>query len=465
MTARDDRISQLSMATRSTNHESQSAGGFQHEVSSLHGVQHFVIMSLEVHVQTRAQLLPDPHADCVTAICYCIRHETQQQQQGAAYKDPVGCLVVSPSEEELSRCWWPKPDWEMEIVPDEAALFHALIACIRRWDPDFILGYELEQSSLGFLVQRALAMQRDGLLDPPITPDLEGALSRLSDLALDEQQQFFQRKPAGTEQPKTQNQRSAQQYMVNAGSALRIIGRHCLNLWRILRGEIKLNAYAAEHVALHVLSRQLPQVRHNELTAWFDDPRLRGRALSYCMLRTRLNLQLTDKLDLIGRTAELARVFGIDFYSVLTRGSQFRVESIMLRLCHRHEPPFLASSPSKRQVAAQRALEVIPLVMEPSSRMYVNPVLVLDFRSLYPSVIIAYNLCYSTCLGQLLKGGGGGCGGQQGQASHQGPAQGTSAATGAAGMGATTTAKRLGAFDDYQLPPGVLGALQDPIHL
>ena len=60
----------------------------------------------------------------------------------------------------------------------------------------------------------------------------------------------------------------------------------------------------------------------------------------------------------------------------------------------------LALSPNRDQVARQPATEALPLVMEPESRFYGDPVVVLDFQSLYPSLVIAYNLCYSTCVGR-----------------------------------------------------------------
>jgi DNA polymerase elongation subunit (family B) len=101
------------------------------------------------------------------------------------------------------------------------------------------------------------------------------------------------------------------------------------------------------------------------------------------------------------RRCELARVFGMDFFSVLSRGSQFRVESIMYRLARPQNYALLSPAVQDRQ--SQRAMECIPLVLEPEvGAHYTSPVCVLDFRSLYPSVMIAHNLCFSTCLGKIL---------------------------------------------------------------
>ena len=105
------------------------------------------------------------------------------------------------------------------------------------------------------------------------------------------------------------------------------------------------------------------------------------------------------KLHFLDRTSEHARLFGIQFYEVFSRGSQFRVESMMLRLAKPLN--YIPVSPSSNQRASMRAPESLPLIMEPESMIYTDPVVVLDFQSLYPSIIIAYNYCFSTCLGRI----------------------------------------------------------------
>jgi DNA polymerase elongation subunit (family B) len=58
-------------------------------------------------------------------------------------------------------------------------------------------------------------------------------------------------------------------------------------------------------------------------------------------------------------------------------------------------------SPSLTDANKQEALEVQALTLEPQSGHQIDPVVVCDFTALYPSLVIAYNLCYSTCFGKL----------------------------------------------------------------
>ena len=63
---------------------------------------------------------------------------------------------------------------------------------------------------------------------------------------------------------------------------------------------------------------------------------------------------------------------------MLSRGSQYRVESMMARLAHTQN--YLLVHSGREQVARQPAMEALPLVMEPRSRLYTDPLVVLDFQ-------------------------------------------------------------------------------------
>lgn len=188
-----------------------------------------------------------------------------------------------------------------------------------------------------------------------------------------------------------------EQHVWEDRSELRIRGRVVLNLWRIFRSELKLSQYSIEAVVASVLGRQLPS--YPSLEDLFSMSRV--RIVRHVARRAAAADEVLARLAVVGRTFELARVIGIDFFSVISRGSQFRVESFMLRLGKPQQYVFL--SPSRQQVADQRAFECLPLVMEPQSKFYTSPVLVFDFQSLYPSIVIAYNICFSTCLGRISR--------------------------------------------------------------
>ena len=73
--------------------------------------------------------------------------------------------------------------------------------------------------------------------------------------------------------------------------------------------------------------------------------------------------EILNNLNTISQTVEMTRVYGIDFDSVLVRGSQFKVESILVRVTKSNNYVLLTAS--KLQVAHQKMLMCVPLILFP----------------------------------------------------------------------------------------------------
>ncbi|KAJ8702610.1 DNA polymerase zeta [Pleurotus ostreatus] len=260
---------------------------------------------------------------------------------------------------------------QIETIPSELELLHRIVDIVIDLDPDILCGWEVQVSSWGYLQARGAVY---GL-------DIDELISRAP-----------ARRRGGVDQ-----------WGARHASTFKVAGRHVLNVWRIMRGELSLNMYSFENVVFNVLRRRVPQYSRTTLTSWFNSPSAArvSRLLDYFVGRTSMVLEILEASQIVTKTSEFARVFGVDFFSVITRGSQFKVESFMFRLGKPENFVFL--SPSKIDVGKQNAAECMPLIMEPLSAFYSSPLLVLDFQSLYPSIMIAYNYCYSTCLGRVAE--------------------------------------------------------------
>ncbi|EPS36788.1 hypothetical protein H072_9596 [Dactylellina haptotyla CBS 200.50] len=345
-----------------------------------HEVQHMSMMSLEIHVNTRGTLLPDPVEDEVSCIFYSFRSsDAEQASQGLQEGLHTGALILSESEFDADRI---RKLFTIEVEREnsELDLLLALIRVVRELDPDIITGYEVHNSSWGYLIERARHKYDFNFCD------------ELSRVRVQAHGRFG---------------KEADKWGFTHTSSIRVTGRHLINIWRVMRGELNLLQYTMENVTFHLLHRRIPHYSHKDLTKWYNSEKANAlaRVFRYYVSRVRVDLELLDAQELVMRTSEQARLLGVDFFSVFSRGSQFKVESLMFRIA---KPEcFVLISPSRKQVGSQNALECLPLVMEPQSNFYTSPLLVLDFQSLYPSVMIAFNYCYSTCLGRVLAWKGG----------------------------------------------------------
>ncbi|XP_060966824.1 DNA polymerase zeta catalytic subunit isoform X2 [Cannabis sativa] len=366
--------------------------GFR-DPASLGGGQQLTLLSVEIQAASRGDLRPDPQFDAISVIALAVQNDSDfevevhvllhcKNENGWRNLDGIsGCSVLTFNEEKY--------------------LFNHFIKFVCLLDPDILMGWDVQGGSIGFLAERASHLGI-GLLNS-ISRIPSKSKMAAGDLGIFEEKSLenFNHESALSDSAVLEDAIIEDEWGRTHASGVHIGGRIVLNVWRLMRGEVKLNMYTIEAVVDAVLRRKIPYINYNVLTKWFSSGpgRARYRCIEYVKDRAKLNLEIMSQLDMINRTSELARVFGIDFFSVLSRGSQYRVESMYLRLAHTQN--YLAISPGSHQVASQPAMECLPLVMEPESGFYADPVLVLDFQSLYPSMIIAYNLCYSTCLGNI----------------------------------------------------------------
>lgn len=260
----------------------------------------------------RNDLLPDPRHDSVHCIVLSVAKDVSLTH---AYHR---IFVFHPNHETVNDAFIASPETTaIQFYSTENDLFQSFIKELVQFDPDIIVAFEMQKVSLGYLRDRARIM------------DIH-LLKFFFDLS-------FCKVCCFSEISKMPIATTATRERSNAYHEAHSVGMHCpgrilLNVWRILRHEIKLNIYTFENCAAEILKMRLPKVQHATLHGWFlSSPPDFSRCLQHIQKRTETVLAMLDHLDVIGRSAEMARIYGVDFFSVLSRGSQYRVESMLVR--------------------------------------------------------------------------------------------------------------------------------------
>ncbi|KAJ2952055.1 hypothetical protein O0L34_g4319 [Tuta absoluta] len=328
-------------------------------------VDFLTVMIIEVLAAVRGDLHPDPTIDSIQAVFLTVTNDCPPTHFLQRSNTEIIVVDDMTPPKLLDRCFFKS---NVTYVDTENKVIEKVVDLIKIHDPDIMCGYEIEMNSWGYLLERSQ------LLGMEIVKEI----SRI------------------TEKNRQKRWRSEENDFEG-----RIIGRIMFNVWRLFRHELALSSYSFENCMYEILKERVPKYTHTQLYEWWshESRTMRWIAVEYYLTKISGTVRMLEKLDIINRTSELARLFGLQWWEVLSRGSQFRVESLMLRAARPLN--LVALSPTVRQRAAMKAPECLPLIFEPESRFYTDPVIVLDFQSLYPSMMIAYNYCFSTCIGRV----------------------------------------------------------------
>ncbi|KAF1937142.1 catalytic subunit DNA polymeras-like protein delta [Clathrospora elynae] len=236
-------------------------------------------------------------------------------------------------------------------------------------DPDVVIGYNTNNFDFPYLLDRAKHLNLQKF--PYWT--------RLKTVQTKTESSHFSSKQLGNRDIKNTNTN----------------GRLQLDLLQLIQRDHQLRSYTLNSVCSHFLKEQKEDVHHSMITELFNgDSNSRRRLAVYCLKDAYLPQRLLDKLMCLVNYTEMARVTGVPFNYLLSRGQQVRFISQLFRKALDHQlivPDLPNQGDSSDQYEGAT-------VIEPKRGYYKEPIATLDFASLYPSIMQAHNLCYTTWL-------------------------------------------------------------------
>ena len=171
-------------------------------------------------------------------------------------------------------------------------------------------------------------------------------------------------------------------------------GRFIFDLFHEVKKGYKLDSYKLNEVSKLYLGDQKIDMPPKEMFARYkeEDPVKLGEVAEYCIKDTLLPHRLMKKLCTLLNLLEMAKATWVPLCFLVERGQQIKVFSQLTKKARElgYMVPTIkyGSIPEEPYEGAT--------VLEAQKGAYYTPITALDFEALYPSIMTAHNLCYST---------------------------------------------------------------------
>jgi DNA polymerase elongation subunit (family B) len=337
-----------------------------------------VILSLDIECCSRSGEFPTPKKDPVITVAFVVSVYGREEREYATFQ--LGGATD-----------WEDAHGELHTFTDEVQMLEASYAFMRQSKADLIAGYNSDHFDLPYLIERCRVLKCPRAFMYNLKNPLGSCSWHLA----------------------TVKRHSAQ--MGEREVAMHsLVGTTTFDVMDIIRDNHKLRSYGLNAVAKHFLGDQKDDVKYSEIPALMRTSAGRGKLARYCQQDTILVADLIVKLHLVTNAVEFAKVTGATLDACLHRGQSVKVEANILKTT---APLNVVLQSFNRPYGQEEVF--VPLyakiqgavsggqgktgfkgatVLDPIKGYYTTPVAVLDFASLYPSIIRAYNLSHDTIL-------------------------------------------------------------------
>jgi len=235
------------------------------------------------------------------------------------------------------------------LTGNEKEIIERFVKLIDELDPDIISGYNIDGYDLPVLIERAA---KHGM------PNLRLARDHSTFFHLGER--FW-----------------------------RLDGRILTDVWWAVKAEMRPKQETLDYVAKQLLHEGKHELERRKIDEEWE--RDRDKVIRYCINDAELSLRILERVRRIEKTLDLAAVSKLPLEDVLHGRTSNLIDSILIR-------------------AANRAKVAVPMMKMRGGRVeqieggYVHSlqpglyewVISLDFRAMYPSLIIENNICFTT---------------------------------------------------------------------
>ena len=332
------------------------------------------VLSYDIECYSQGDAFPDPEQEEDAVITIGVHTKTLYTTQGRHQEERVALTLGEAAP--IKGC--------VKCFPTEAALLLAFAAEIQASDADFLAGYNTAQFDNEYLLKRAkLLHERGALTEAQFQQTF--AWSRLRGLTCVPGGYGIQSRAYGD----------------NRMHRVQTPGRLDLDMWfeRKKANPPELQNLRLNTVAEHYLGDTKLDLPPKQIFAKFrqGSPADLAEIASYCLQDCELVTNLVARLDVLASTLQMAYITGTTTSDILWRGQGIKITTLLLEEAHRQnylvedapqgEPHDDAEEPQRIEGAT---------VLEPVAGMYTDPVLCLDFASLYPSLMRTFTGCVCT---------------------------------------------------------------------